>query len=370
MKPPPPDTLGTFLGVSSRDIDPASAKYHTGSGGKQTPSLSDRADRAASLMNPCRLCFRQCNCHRLHGEIGYCGIPTGGNIVLEAVLCGEERIVNPTMEIFLSGCNLRCGFCYEKPSVDLPRAYKESDPVEVAHRISQKIPSEAGNVHWVGGEPTIHLCWILTVLDHLPEPVPVVWNSNMMMSDAAADLIDGIPDLILADIHFGNPDCAAQMGADPACIEHVQRQILRLCSHTASIIRYLYLPGHHSCCFRPIASWVRKKLPHVPFHIMGQYVPPVHPGPFIPANRPLKRDVTRAIDEAVEMGLNVIEDEFIPGTGPCESAGFETEIEILTDGTVTIQNFSGDFIDLARILRSDLSFEKDGERTKYHRDTE
>lgn len=330
--------------------------------------LDAKVQHAVQLMDPCHLCFRRCGVRRLQGETGFCGIKQGGNIVLEAVLCGEEEIVNPTYEVFLAGCNLRCGFCYESRWIEDPGSVLEVESGTLADRIARTVPIRASNVHWVGGEPSVHLPWIVSVLRDLSAPVPVVWNSNMLMTDEALEILTGIPDLILADIHFGCGECADAMSGFAGYFNWVKRQILKCAGKVDMIIRHLFLPGHFECCYLPIAEWIAENCPTIPFHVMPQYVPPSRMKMPIPDRRTRPDEIERAVETAKLMKLNVMERPFIPGGGPAGTPGFETEIEIFQDGTVAIRNFSGDFIDMVRFLQSGETDTGRFERTSDNRD--
>ncbi len=310
------------------------------------PAAETRSVR--SLADPCHLCFRRCQARRFHGETGYCGITEGGgNVVGAEVLCNEEPVLNPTFEVFLSGCNVRCGFCYQSRQNQHPRTFPRKPSEQFAREIESIVPQRARNLHWVGGEPTLHLPWILETMAALEKPVPVIWNSNMSMHADTREALEGIVDIFLADIHFGNDRCASRMGAVPGFNQVVKDNIIYFSTRTDMIVRYLFLPGHFDCCFKPIINWCRTFIPAVPVHIMPQYIPPPQPAKEIPIHRTSPTEFARAVAFARKIGVKLVERHFPENPAPEALQGFETEISIFPDGTVSIKNFSEDFIELA-----------------------
>ena len=343
--------LNRYFQVRSGNAIPSWYRFHKNSSSCCTPSLDERYARAMELVSPCRLCFRSCGAERLACETGFCSISgTGGVVTVQAVLCGEEAPVNPTYEIFLAGCNLRCGFCYERDWITPPIEKVPESPQTMARRIAANVPDRAVNFHWVGGEPLIHLPWILDVLRNMTHPVPMIWNSNMTFNSSVLEIFTNLPDLILADIHFGNPRCAEAMGAPGQSIKAAQNSILHLSRFTDMILRYLYLPGHLECCLIPILEWMRDHISCVPVHIMGQYVPPVKPSNLdlrevrvVPVRRPEPPEIAEARRIAESMGLTTISGvDDVSGNAGVD-AGFETEITVFPDGTVAFQNLASDF---------------------------
>jgi putative pyruvate formate lyase activating enzyme len=42
---------------------------------------------------------------------------------------------------------------------------------------------------------------------------------------------------------------------------------------TRVVVRYLVMPGHNDCCFRPIAQALANDFPGVPLSILDPYIP-------------------------------------------------------------------------------------------------
>ena len=235
--------------------------------------LDVKIELAWRLLKKCSLCQWRCGVDRTAGERGYCNTGSESYYFFEQILCGEEAPLIPSHEVFFSGCNMRCKFCYSWQSLEDTIYGKCFDPTHFAYMIENRKAEGAVNLNLIGGEPTVHLPNILQAIGSLRSPVPIVWNSNFYMSDEAMRLLDGVVDLYLGDFKFGNNICASEIGGIENYFETAERNFKSAAASSDLIIRHLVLPGHVECCFRPIANWVAQNLPGVPFNLMFQYTP-------------------------------------------------------------------------------------------------
>lgn len=237
-------------------------------------SLLDELIHAANhLEEHCILCERRCGVNRLRGETGFCGLTQEVNLFFEQILWGEEAPLIPSHEVFLSGCNLRCSYCYSWQAIENPHHGHSISPNELAGIIDSRHREGAINLNLLGGEPTVNLPFILEALSYVTESVPIVWNSNFMMSKECMDIIGNIVDLYVGDFRFGNNNCANKHAQFDKYFETAARNFKIATKQSDVILRHLVLPKHFDCCFKPIADWIHKELPHIPFHVMFQYSP-------------------------------------------------------------------------------------------------
>ena len=102
---------------------------------------------------------------------------------------GEEPELVPSHTIFFTGCTLRCRYCQNWEIAFSPQAGRLVVPAEMAALIDERHAEGSANVNFVGGDPAPHLATILTTLTHVRRPVPVVFNSNMCLSEEALALL-------------------------------------------------------------------------------------------------------------------------------------------------------------------------------------
>src|SRR5579883_1405886 len=140
------------------------------------------ADR---LMQACDLCPHHCLVDRTRGDTGYCGVADRTAVHWEGILHGEEIEVVPSHEVFLSGCTMRCAFCYSHKHITRPMSGIVTTPEELAGTTAMRRSQGAINLNLVGGEPTVHIPNILSALRALDQPIPIIWNSNMYATPQA-----------------------------------------------------------------------------------------------------------------------------------------------------------------------------------------
>jgi putative pyruvate formate lyase activating enzyme len=191
----------------------------------------------------------------------------------ESLLFAEEPPLIPSHEVFLSGCNMRCRFCYSHESLYDTSFGAKFMPEEFAQVAERRRREGAVNINLLGGEPTVHLLSILKMLRALKRSTAVVWNSNFYMSEEAMRLLSGVVDLFVGDMRFGNNACAANLADTERYFDTACRNYLLASKRADLVVRHLLLPGHVECCFKPIARWVSENLPGVPFNLMFGYTP-------------------------------------------------------------------------------------------------
>jgi putative pyruvate formate lyase activating enzyme len=236
------------------------------------PLAAQRALSARQTLRHCRLCAHRCGVDRTAGPAGQCRSDGISRLFHEGVeWAGEESLV-PSYVLSLSGCNLSCSFCLTGASSQNGRAGTPLDPAALARRIAD---GAAGlrSVTLLGGEPSIHLDGALDIAARVPRELQFVWKTNAYASPEGLSLLEGIPDVVLADFKFGNDECASRLANVPD-YQHVVRENLRWAARTSRlIVRHLLMPGHVECCFAPVADWLSRELPDVPLSLMTGFLP-------------------------------------------------------------------------------------------------
>ena len=137
--------------------------------------------------------------------------------------------------------------------------------------------------------------------------LPIVWKSNFYGTIEGFALLDGVVDVYVADLKFGNDACARRIAGVDGYVQIVARNLLLAAQGARLIVRHLLLPGHFECCYRPIVDWMRRCLPATPLRIMTGYLPRWQAAGYQDLASPLGRDAgAQAVAIAREKGLNVI----------------------------------------------------------------
>lgn len=245
--------------------------------GRDPAGIEARVAAAERMLACCSFCERDCRVDRARGELGWCGCATDSRAYFEGLLWAEELFITPSYGLFFAGCNLRCAFCYLHESNCRPHLYPLVDVQAVASRV-RRCERQPASFSLIGGEPTVHVHTALRLIAALPSGLPVVWNSNFYFSQPAAELLAGAVEVFIADLHFGNNDCAQAIAGTPWYLEVVGRNLLWARDVGTLVVRHLVLPGHLDCCTRPALEWLASKLGDVPVHVLTTYLPPESAG--------------------------------------------------------------------------------------------
>jgi len=268
---------------------------------------TERLRLALQQYRHCLLCEHRCGVDRAGGERGFCEAPREARVYRYRVECGEEVELIPSQLLYLSGCNLRCVFCIGEADAFDPQRGQLLTSQLLAEVIVAGHEQGARNIQWVGGEPTIHLPAILAAMADCDSQLPVVWKSNFFGTIEGFALLDGVVDVYVADLKFGNDTCARQIAGVDRYMQIVTRNLLVAAQGTRLIVRHLLLPGHLECCYRPIVDWMCRHMPTVPLRIMAGYLPRWRATCHRELASPLGRELgARAVALARAKGLNVI----------------------------------------------------------------
>lgn len=215
----------------------------------------------------CEFCERRCGVDR-RKEQGNCGVQKS-KIASEGAHYGEESVLVPSHTLFFNGCNFHCVYCQNWDISQVPSG-RWIPPEQLARIIEAR---NLRNMNFVGGDPTPNLHYILEVLRACNSSVPVVWNSNMYLTEESMNLLEGVVDVYLTDFKYGNNQCAAELSQIPRYWDTITRNHLLAQEHAELIIRHLVLPDHVECCTQPVLEWIASHLDDPAVNVMFQYRP-------------------------------------------------------------------------------------------------
>lgn len=276
-------------------------------------SLLDlKTELARRLLFSCRLCGQHCRVNRWQGELGMCGLGVEAKVVSHFVHIAEEPLINPSFNLQLAGCGLRCRFCQQGEALD-PGAVE-------APRLNPDLWSRlrlqgARSFTCIGGNPDESLYAILRFLQSAPLlwKLPLVWNCHGYSSPLTLSLLDGLVDVYLPDFKFGASCCSQDLADVPDYTEIVQAAIATmLAQQVPVIVRVLVLPGHFDCCHRPALEYLAgvRDLGQLWASVRGQYCPDWLIGPEDSdlCHRVSPSEVEAVVAAGCSLGLNLITD--------------------------------------------------------------
>jgi len=175
--------------------------------------------------------------------------------------------------------------------------------------LAKRRTNSSRSINLVGGEPTSNLHTILEMLKHLDINKPIIWNSNMYMSEKTMKLLEGLVDVYLADFKYGNDSCALKLSKVPNYWKIATRNHILASKHAEILIRHLVLPNHLECCTKTVMEWIGKNLDdRIRLNIMDQYHPEFEAFVFEGMDRRVERkEMERAFREAKKNSLGNLE---------------------------------------------------------------
>jgi putative pyruvate formate lyase activating enzyme len=223
-------------------------------------------------LQACDLCAVSCGANRYKGP-GRCGADadTLFNGLFEHVC--EEAVINTAHSLKLLYCPMNCAFC-QAPENRAPGEDSRVLSPDVWEEIAWR---ETGNsLEFVGGEPMVSAPGILQFLASAPDDfnLPVVMNCSAFVSRSAVNLLNGVVDVWMPDLNFGNDECARQLAGADNFWKAATDSIQAMCAQGSRVmVRMLILPGHFDCCHRPALDWLSGFRDRVWLSISDHYLP-------------------------------------------------------------------------------------------------
>ncbi|MCK4263025.1 MAG: radical SAM protein [Dehalococcoidia bacterium] len=287
----------------------------------QNSQLKGRVEAAASLLQSCRVCPRRCGIDRLQGETGKCRTSRQAQVSSYGPHFGEESPLvgkHGSGTIFFTNCNLSCLFCQNYSISQLG----EGEPVtreELARMMLFLQDRRCHNINLVS--PTHVLPQILEALELAVElglHLPLVYNSGGYDSMETLKLLDGIVDIYMPDMKYGNEETAEELSGiksypqvNRAAVKEMHRQVGDLQTDENGValrgllVRHLVLPGQLAGTEAVVDFIAREISPNTYVNIMGQYRP-CYKAAAVPAlSQPISTaEFQQAVQLAHQAGLN------------------------------------------------------------------
>jgi len=283
--------------------------------------LAKRAELLYSKMKECELCPRKCHVDRLKGEIGFCGVANLPLVASYGPHFGEESFLvgsRGSGTIFFSGCNLSCVFCQ---NWTISQACEgEEVSVEELAKIMLKVQSfGCHNMNLV--TPTHQIAMIIKALAVAVSDgftLPVVYNCGGYESLETLRLLEGLVDIYMPDIKYGDNDSAIRYSGvsdyveiSATALREMHRQVgpLKIEKGIAArgvFVRHLVLPedlANTEKVFEVIASISKE----IPVNVMSQYYPAHKAFKYKELSRRIyPSEFERALEMAKCFGLKVV----------------------------------------------------------------
>jgi putative pyruvate formate lyase activating enzyme len=290
----------------------------------QEGELATRILEALKRMEACDLCPRNCGVNRLRGETGFCETGRRAKVASYTAHFGEEAPLvgqNGSGTIFISSCNLLCGFC-QNYEISHQKEGREVEPEQMAEMMIHLADRGCHNINFV--TPSHVVPQILEALSCAVEMglrIPLVYNTGGYDKPETLKLLDGIFDIYMPDFKFWEAKWADRYCGAPdyrkvviTAVKEMHRQVGDLVMDEQGVavrgllVRHLVMPNDVSGTGRVMDFLAREISANTYVNVMDQYRPcgQAHRDAFV--NRRLRsEEFRRAMDAAIGAGLKRID---------------------------------------------------------------
>jgi len=173
----------------------------------ESGELDERIKKLYKILKSCKLCARKCQVNRLENEKGICRSGIELKVSSYSPHFGEETPlvgIGGSGTIFLTNCNLLCVYCqnYEISHLGYGEVKSES---QVANYIVNLQNRGCHNINFV--TPTHFAPQLVKATKFAIEKglrLPIVWNCGGYENIETIELLEGIVDIYMPDIKYGN----------------------------------------------------------------------------------------------------------------------------------------------------------------------
>ncbi len=250
--------------------------------------IGDRAARLEKILSRCTLCHHRCLVDRRRGEVGRCGLGSRIKVASFGPHFGEERPLvgrRGSGTVFLSGCNLACLFCQNYDISQLQQG-EEIETEDLAAILLSLARYGCHNINLVTPtHQTPQLLFALAMAIEQGLDLPVVWNCGGYESVESLQELEGIVDIYMPDVKYGDDRAAAQYSDAPqyftnikAVLQEMHRQVGDLViengvAQRGLLIRHLVLPNRVAASQNVLQFIAAKISCSTYINIMSQYRP-------------------------------------------------------------------------------------------------
>jgi putative pyruvate formate lyase activating enzyme len=286
---------------------------------KKTGELGKKVAELYKILESCELCPRKCRVNRFENEKGYCQM--GKDMVVSSYgpHFGEEKVLVGLFgsgTIFLAGCNLLCVYCQNYEVSYLREGGKISER-RTADLMLDLQSRGCHNINFV--TPTHFTPQLVKSLEIAAEEglrIPIVWNCGGYENVEIIKILDGIVDIYMPDMKYGNNESARKYSNAPdyfeRCKEAVEEMYYQVgdlkldkdgVAYRGLLIRHLILPNNLAGS-ENVLYFVQKLSRNSYINIMDQYRPEGRAWKYQELSRHiLREEFTQAIEIANKLGL-------------------------------------------------------------------
>jgi putative pyruvate formate lyase activating enzyme len=283
----------------------------------ETGELARRRETAYRHLESCDLCARYCRVDRTQGIAGaVCRTGERAVVASYGPHHGEEDPLRGSAgsgTIFFSWCNLRCVYC-QNWDISQRGIGREVEPREIADMMLELQRLGCHNINFV--TPSHVVAQIIAAVDDAARrglALPLVYNTSGYDSLEALALLDGIVDIYMPDMKYGDSRLAHQYSkvrnyveANRAAVKEMHRQVgdlvldARGIAQRGLLVRHLVLPNGIAGTGDVLRFLAEEISRNTYLNLMDQYRPCYRADEYPALARPLTRDEYREVLAAAD----------------------------------------------------------------------
>jgi putative pyruvate formate lyase activating enzyme len=245
------------------------------------------------MFRHCTLCPHKCGVNRYEGAGGKCRTDAGLNISSICIHRGEEPSISGLkgiVNIFFSGCNLRCSFCqnHEISRMGCGPSSFPDDPEIILDRIESLITTGIRGIGFVSPSHVVpHVINIIIGLRSRGIQLTTVYNTNSYDKVETLKSLDGLIDVYLPDYKYVTPELALEYSGTSDYPSVAIRAVKEMYYQKGSVLltdeegvaengillRHLVLPGHASESKKVLRTIAEEISTGIHISLMSQYHP-------------------------------------------------------------------------------------------------
>uniref|UniRef100_A0A7V1EIL0 Radical SAM protein n=1 Tax=candidate division WOR-3 bacterium TaxID=2052148 RepID=A0A7V1EIL0_UNCW3 len=271
-------------------------------------------DNLYGLLNPCRLCPRECRVNRPAGELGNCRAGFKPKVSSYHQHFGEEyclvgRFGSGT--IFFTHCNLHCVYC-QNYDISQHGIGREITIENLARMMMELQELGCHNINLVTPTPWVpQIVEALSLAEQNGLNIPIVYNCGGYESVETLKMLEGIIDIYMPDIKYGDNKKGEKYSKVPdywdvvrKALKEMHRQVGDLIiengiAKKGLLIRHLVLPNDladSKKCLEFIANEISE---NTFVNIMDQYYPAYRANEYPELSRRIKpKEYIEVVDSA------------------------------------------------------------------------
>lgn len=284
--------------------------------------MERRVRNARRHLQDCDLCARYCRVDRLKTLQGaVCRIGERAIVYSYGAHHGEEDVLrgwNGSGTIFFSGCNLRCEFC-QNWEISQKRAGDEVTAEELATMMLDLQAQGCHNINFVSPSHVVAQILDATLLAASHGlTLPLVYNTGGYDSPEALALLDGVIDIYMPDMKYGDSAIAHRYShvrnyweVNQAAVREMHRQVgdLQLdgkgLAYRGLLVRHLVLPNRLAGTEKVLEFIAREISTNTYLNLMDQYYPCYRAGDIPELSRTISAaEYREVLDIARHLGLD------------------------------------------------------------------